>query len=201
AASSPSGLTAATAVLESSPVEPRRTPVRTDAAHERSLRLKSRLLPAALAALLLVPATAFAGGEWKKEFEKGFTSKNSWERWAAVKTLDPNEHDALKIIYDILKKEDWYIRQAAVEVLAGAYDAKMVDELKKQLKSGDAGVQEGICLAFGKSKDIGRVDDLIEALKKGKDWKVKRAAANALVNMPDKRAVGPLIDELEKEKG
>lgn len=155
----------------------------------------------AAAALVLSGTPAFGGDDWKKEFQRQFSSKNSWERWKAVKLLDPNDKDSLKVLLDVLKKEDWYIRGAAIEVLANAYDAKTVEEMRKLLKSAESTVQEGICVAFGKSKDIGRVEDLVESLKKGKDWKVKRAAANGLKNMPDKRGVGPLIESLEKEKG
>jgi pimeloyl-ACP methyl ester carboxylesterase len=161
-----------------------------------------RLTAAGLAAALLfaVATPARAGDDWKKEFARQFSSKNSWERWAAIKLLDPNEKDALKQLYEILKKENWYLRGAAIEVLAGAYDAKTVEELKKTLKSSDPAVQEGIIIAFGNSKDINRVDDIVDALKKAKDWHVKRAAALALRKLPDKKGVGPLIDAFEKEK-
>lgn len=147
----------------------------------------------------LVPAVTLGGEDWKKAFTEKFASKNSWERFAAVKGLDPNNAEQLKMLFKIAEKEDWYMRSAVADVLAGKFDSKATDELKKALKSGQGPVAEIVATAYGRAKDDSKTDELVEALEKGKDWKVKRAAAIALGQIPSKKGVGALIKALDAE--
>lgn len=146
-----------------------------------------------------VPAVSMGGDDWKKAFGEKFASKNSWERASAVKTLDPTQNDQLKMLYKIADKEDWYLRSAAADVLAGKLEAKSLDECKKTLKGGSGNIAEVIATAFGRSKDTDRADDLIEVLKKSSDVRVKRACAQALGYLPIKKGVSALIEALDKE--
>ncbi|HZU98174.1 MAG TPA: HEAT repeat domain-containing protein [Planctomycetota bacterium] len=152
-----------------------------------------------LAVLAVLAGVSQGGDDWKKN--EGFSSKNSWEKVKAVKTLDPNNADQLKFLLKMAKDpaEYWVIRDAVADVLAGKFEAKTLDELKKVLKTGQGGDAEVVATAFGRSKDTDHVDDLIEQLKNAKDWKVKRAAAIALGLLPAKKGVSALIDALDKE--
>lgn len=156
-----------------------------------------------LAALLLVgclvPAVVLGGDDWKKAFGEKFGSKNSWERAGAVKSLDPSDHSQLQMLFKIADKEDWYLRSAVADVLAGKLDGKAADEVKKALKGTQANVAEVVATAYGRSKDTDHTDELIEALKKASDYKVKRAAAIALGYLPTKKGVSALIEALDKE--
>lgn len=165
-----------------------------------------------LLALLLVGAlasTALSDDSWKKSFGEGFASKDSWKRKDAVKALSPESADQLKMLLAIAEgkpmpgclETDWYLRDAAVDVLSGKLEGKVADELKKILKAGKpVGEAEVVALAFGRSKDEAYEDELVNALKKKEsDAKLKRACAIALGNYPSKKSINALIDAFENE--
>jgi pimeloyl-ACP methyl ester carboxylesterase len=159
-----------------------------------------RLALSLLAVLAVLAGTSSGGDDFLKKNE-GFSSKNSWEEVKAVKTLDPNQPDQLKYLLKLAKDPNkyWVVRDAVADVLAGKFEGKVADELKKILKAGNGGDAEIVATAFGRSKDTDHVDDLIEGLKNAKDWKVKRACAIALGLLPAKKGVSALIDALDKE--
>ena len=133
-----------------------------------------------------------------KEFKKAYAATpNSWERRALVTQLNPEDKKSLKLITGhILKKMDWYMRDAAIQLLAGVYDPGVIVSLEKQK---DPVVVEGVALAFGRSGKSERIPFLIKLLEH-KKWKVRRAAGQALALVPDKRAVEPLIDAWDNEE-
>ncbi|MEZ0230697.1 MAG: HEAT repeat domain-containing protein [Planctomycetota bacterium] len=164
--------------------------------------MKLRHLAVALVALgagFVVPAVSSGGDDWKKAFGEKYASKDSWERAAAVKTLDPSSPDQLKMLFKVAKDDDWYQRSAAADVLSGKLDGKALDEVKKTLKTGTGNVAEVIATAYGRSKDTDKVEELVEVLKKSSDVKVKRACAQSLGYLPHKKGVAALIEALDKE--
>jgi HEAT repeat protein len=165
--------------------------------------LKRRFPLVALLIACFLPALALGADDWKKTFNEKFSSKNSWEKAAALKSLDPNNPDQLKMLLQLSETtknpQEWYFRAAIADVLAGKLEAKAADELKKALKTGQGGIAEIVATAYGRAKDADKTDELIEALEKAKDWKVRRAAAIALGNIPSKKGVGALIKTLDAE--
>jgi pimeloyl-ACP methyl ester carboxylesterase len=177
------------------------------------LRLAGSLaLSLGLAASVASPARA---DDWKKTFgdEHHFGSRNSWDKLEGVKMLDATQPDQLKMILKIAEGEDWFLRSACIDLLvkpAGESGGgstkegggKGTDELRKILKAGKpANTAEVIAIAFGRSKDEGYTDDLVAALKnKSADWKVRRACAMSLGNIPSKKGIGALIDAFEIEE-
>jgi pimeloyl-ACP methyl ester carboxylesterase len=149
---------------------------------------------------LALPAAgdSAASKEFKKKFEG---TQNSWERRRFIEQLDPTDDDSLELITDfVLKTQDWYMREGAIQVLAGAYDPGLIQKLERLCGGrGDAVIVEGVCMAFGRSGNRDRVPFLIEQLD-SKKWVVKRAAAIALGMIPDKRSVPALITAWEGEE-
>ena len=85
------------------------------------------MIPRIAAATLLLglaPSLALAEIDAKK-FKKDFTAtQNSWERRALVTQLDPSDDKSLDLLLKfVLKTQDWYMREAAVDVLATTFDA------------------------------------------------------------------------------
>ncbi|RMG17746.1 MAG: alpha/beta fold hydrolase [Planctomycetota bacterium] len=149
----------------------------------------------ASAAALPAPALAVDAKEFKKKF---LATQNSWERRALVSQLDPSDEDSLDLLLKfVLKTQDWYMREAAVQVLSTVYDEGVIGKLTK-LKDKDPVICEGVCMAFGLSKNLDRLDYLIEMIG-SKKWNVRRAAAIALRTMKDKRAIDALISAWEEE--
>ena len=147
---------------------------------------------------LATPAVAGDAKDFKRAWSE---TQNSWERITLINGLDPADEDSFELLTEyILKTQDWYYREAAIDVLAGAYSPEILEELEKQGKRGDAVVAEGVAMAFGRSGNTDRVPFLVEELLDHKKWKVVRAAAIALGNLPDKRAVGPLIECWEENE-
>jgi pimeloyl-ACP methyl ester carboxylesterase len=162
--------------------------------------VKRRFALAALLAGCLIPAVTLGGDDWKKSFGEKFNSPNSWEKAAAVKQLDPNSADQLKMLFKVCDMPDWYLRSTAADVLAGKFDTKATDEIKKELKKGTGSAAEVIATAYGRSKDNDKTDELTDVLKgKSTEMHVKRAAAIALGLLPTKKGVGALIEALDKE--
>lgn len=153
---------------------------------------------APLVATALAPATALALDD--EEFKKQFTNtQNSWERRALIAQLDPSDKDQRKLLLSfVLKTQEWYYREAAIEAISAAYSPEVIRELEK-LKDRDPVIAEGIAMAFGRSKNTERVPHLLDLLGSRK-WVVRRAAAIALRWVPDKRAIEPLIAAWEEEE-
>src|SRR5690606_12027285 len=122
-----------------------------------------------------LPAPA-KDSEAAKAFKKSFVeTNNSWERRALIERLDPSDDDSLELITEfVLAQQDWYMREAAIQVLAGAYDPGLISKLERMCGSrGNPMIVEGICMAFGRSGNKDRVPFLIEQLS-SKKWVVQR---------------------------
>ncbi|MEZ6187521.1 MAG: hypothetical protein R3F62_21245 [Planctomycetota bacterium] len=156
-----------------------------------------RTLPIVFLAALAAP-TAWAGNDAAKEFQRNYVEKpNSWERIELIKSLDPSDKDQLDLLTDfVLARGEWFYREAAIDVLAGVHDEDVIKRLERLSKKEI--VAEAVCLAFGKSGSKDRIPFLVEQLD-NKKWKVKRAAAIALGQIPDKRGVEALISAWENE--
>jgi pimeloyl-ACP methyl ester carboxylesterase len=151
--------------------------------------------------LVASPASALDARKFKLEFQ---ATQNSWERRALIRQLDPDDPDSQKVLLNvILKTQDWYLRQAAVDVLALAYDLRSVDRLKKHV-SDDPLVASGVTLAFRSAGGNGvepkeRLDLFADALDH-KALRVRRAAAIALGSVKTKDAIGTLVTAGTKEE-
>jgi pimeloyl-ACP methyl ester carboxylesterase len=172
---------------------------------EYPLKLTFRFATAAMGVLLVGGAVALrpllAGDDWKKTFQGKYESKNSWEKAAALKTLDPTNADQLKFLFKLAESEDWYMRTTIADVLAAKPEGKTLDDMKKVLKAGKPVLTaEVIATALGRTKDTAFVPELIDGLKnKSNDYHVKRACAIALGILPAKKGVSALIEALDKE--
>lgn len=157
-------------------------------------KLLTASLAFGLAASWMVPAQADLSA-----FKKQFTSKNSWEQAAAIRLLDGKDKKEYEVLSDLLKAVDWYLRDAVIEVLSTSMaDAEAAKWMEKDLKKGKTYVAEGIALAIGRSADSSKVPWLVEALTH-KEWQIRRSAAIALKEVPDKRAVEPLLEAWKNE--
>ncbi|RME83065.1 MAG: hypothetical protein D6785_07135 [Planctomycetota bacterium] len=144
----------------------------------------------------------FGGSSWKSEFKKGFSSKNSWERAKAVRSLDPNEKSQFKYLLNLLKVNDWYIRKAAWETIANSTSEDTWKAVEKELKKTSRSryrIREGLINAIAIKHDRTFVPILIQKLR-DPAWPVVRASALALRVMPDKRSIGPLIQCWKKNQ-
>lgn len=148
------------------------------------------------AALALAATVAYAG--WERDLAEAIASKDSNKRHAAVRALDPSDDKALKVLLQIVEKDDWYAREAAISALAGA-KGEALETLQKKMKRGDGFLQEGIALAFAASNDRARVPDILPLLKE-KDPRSRWAAAVALSKLHETQSIPALLDAWEEEK-
>jgi HEAT repeat protein len=146
-----------------------------------------------------IPLTARGGDAWRREFNREFASRNSWERAAAVALLDPDDPEALRLIVGIAGREDWYLRTAAIGVLASHRDGKNVEALRRLGRSAYGPEAEVALAAMGESHAHVFVDDLTAQLKRAHDERCRRAAAISLGLIPDKKSVAALTEALDKE--
>lgn len=119
-------------------------------------------------------------------------------REEAVKGLaERNDPKAVDSLIQALKDESWDVREAAAEAVGETSDPKVVRPLIQALKQGVPGAAR----ALGIMRAIKAVDALIEALG-ADDRSVRAAAAEALGEIRDARAVKPLAGLLgDKDVG
>lgn len=151
--------------------------------------------------LLLLPLSLVEGG-WQQDFKQGFSSKNSWEKHKAVLSLDPDDPAQLKMLFQVLKMNNWYLRSSAWKKLSQYSSEKTKTALEKELKGTSSSkyrIREGIIVALAIKKETSFIPQIILKLK-DPAWPVRRSATMALADMPDKRSVGPLVDCWKKNK-
>ncbi len=159
-----------------------------------------------LAALLLTVGLALAFGPEAHadkaslgKHEAAAKSPFSWERIEGVRGLDPNEKNEFAALTKVLNAEQWHVRAAAIDVLAGTIDGKRLAVMERAVRKARAGdskrmIAEGYALAFGRKGDPTYLPLLQEVVQnKRVAWEVRRSAAFALGLMPDKSSVDPLI--------
>lgn len=158
--------------------------------------MQRTLLIALFAALTAAPL--WAKNDAVKEFQRAYNEQpNSWQRIDLIKGLDPKDKKQLDILTDfVLARGEWFYREAAIDVLAGVTDSDIIKRLERMSKKEIVG--EAVCLAFGKSGDKAHTEFLVDKLDH-KKWKVKRAAAIALGQIPSKEGVEALISAWENE--
>ncbi len=171
----------------------------------RGLAVAALALAIVLTGALIAPADpAVADDASYKEFKRFITSPNSWERVNAIRVLDPNEKKEFEALESVLNAEQWHVRAAAIEVLAGVFDEKLIKDMEKTIskaKSKNAMVADGFILAFGKKGDKRHLPVIREAVANTKlPWQVRRSAAYALGSLPDRESVGSLIEAWKAEK-
>jgi pimeloyl-ACP methyl ester carboxylesterase len=162
------------------------------------------LLAAGLAASALLARSVAAGeSEGAKQFKKSFVeTQDSWKRRDLVRGLDPKDKDQLELLLDfVMKQQDWYMREAAIDTMATAFDPSLITTLEKEAQTSgkDHTVPEGVVMAFGRSGNKERVPFIASQITTTKKWQVKRACAIALGLLPHKDGVEALISAWEKE--
>lgn len=124
-----------------------------------------------------------------------------WRRRELVLSLDPRDPASLALLLEVLASaDDWIVRRSAVQVLAMTLDDPRVQAgvLAVIERGGPARAQEGVTLALAHTRDPFWVPRLV-ALLASPEWIVRRAAAIGLGQLPDARAVEPLVAALERE--
>jgi pimeloyl-ACP methyl ester carboxylesterase len=152
-----------------------------------------------VAAAALVGVSFVGADSWEKEFATGMSSPDSNVRAAAVKALDPSVKKARDYLYNVLEKETWYVRLAAMETLARAEGDALADVKKALEKESSPLVRDGIAIALASRRETDLTPAVIGALK-DKHPVVRRSAAVALVQCPTKECIPALIEAWEKEK-
>jgi pimeloyl-ACP methyl ester carboxylesterase len=150
-------------------------------------------------ALTLIPTGGLTAQSWDQAFKQGMSSPDSNVRHRAVKALDVNEKKARGYLFDILESQDWYLRGAAMEVLAGARGEAFEDAAKQLKKRSKVLLREGILFSFGFRGDKDGVPHLVESLG-DKQFMIRRAAAQALSRVHHPDAVPALIEQWQEEK-
>jgi pimeloyl-ACP methyl ester carboxylesterase len=133
---------------------------------------------------------------WKKAF---LATSASWERRALVLQLDPTVQVGRDLLCRfVLYTQDWYLREAAIDVLAGALREGDPEPLLAQLRGYDSPlVDEAIPLALartGRRRHFARVRGFLEH----DGFVVRGAACRALAAYPDWRSVEALVGLYER---
>lgn len=142
------------------------------------------------------PRTPLGAEEFKRLYA---TWPGSSDRAALIRRLSPDDEASFALLVEVLQSFEWHQREVAIEVLA-ARAAELRPRLEALTEArGNAVVREGVLLACGKSGDRSFVPLLLEQLASN-HWKVKRAAAWALAELADPRALEPLLRAWEAEE-
>ncbi|RME72239.1 MAG: alpha/beta fold hydrolase [Planctomycetota bacterium] len=167
---------------------------------KRWSRIAAALLALAVGGLWLVrPHGAVRAESWEAEFKRAMASPDSNVRHDAILKLDPNDREARRYLYNILETADWYLRGAAMEVLARAQGEAFEDVQKKARGRGKLFLREGLIFSLGLRGTDDGVPTLVKALE-DKAFEIRRAAAFSLARAQHRDGVGALIEAWKKEK-
>jgi len=126
-------------------------------------------------------------------------SQDEWEeRQAVVAALGKIGEPAVRPLIAALKFENEELVKAAVEAL-GKIGEPAVEPIIASLGDENFGVCMACAEALGKIGDVRAVEPLIDSLKTGRWYMIRKAAAEALGKIGDARAVEPLIAMLRDE--
>jgi pimeloyl-ACP methyl ester carboxylesterase len=148
--------------------------------------------------------------------EQWATRPESWERYVLTRRLDPlddrpqqlgekGEETALSyptLTEFVLRLQDWFYREAAIEALADQVDPVFAEALVEQVHTPETNpmVAEGLVRALAHAGDPAHVPALLELLDAGhKKRVVELAIAEALGELPDARSIPALIAALRDE--
>ena len=152
-----------------------------------------------VALLMLAPLAALAAEAWEREFAANIESTDSNVQYLAATKLDPSIAKAREHLYNVMGGGSWHVRQGAIDTLARA-PADALDDIRKALKTHKSPAsREGIVYALAAMKNPDRVPEFLDALK-DKAPEVRRAAAQAILDVPTKEGVSGIIEAWEKEK-
>ncbi|CAG0958152.1 hypothetical protein ANRL3_00690 [Anaerolineae bacterium] len=119
-------------------------------------------------------------------------------RQAAMKAIDARRDPAaVEALTAALKDEDFGVRDLAAGALGRINDRRVVAVLVDAWKHGDGNMKTSVENAMLHIEIPKAVDELINLLQDGEAQKLHGAAAKALGNIGDRRAVEPLIRALD----
>jgi len=112
------------------------------------------------------------------------------------------DKDAVKYLYEkaLSGGKSWKARQIVASALEEIADPASAKYLVRALKDKDARVRMTAAITCGKMKVSGALKGLLGMLKE-KTWTARSAAIEALGDIGEKGAVGPLINQISKEEG
>jgi len=116
-----------------------------------------------------------------------------WEvRFAAVEALGKFGEAAIGVLLRALGDEDYWVRWQAVTALGQNGGERVIPPLVNQLRGHRWRIREAAAYALGKLRAAEAVKPLLGLLRKDEETMVKVAAAQALGEIGDPAAVGPL---------
>jgi hypothetical protein len=112
------------------------------------------------------------------------------------------EQGAVEYLYEkaLSGESNWKARQIVASALQEIADPASVKSLVRALRDKDARVRMTVAVTLGRMKAPEALKGLLGLLKEDA-WTVRSAAIEALGEIGEKGAVGPLIDQIGKEEG
>jgi HEAT repeat protein len=139
-----------------------------------------------------------------KPLAKAARSRCAQTRMAATRALARIGHpDALELLKEIVRKTDPASAAAALEGLGGPSSRDpLLGELALAVLERDKSLGKIIAAVriVGANGDARAIDKLLPLLR-SRDWRLRIAVIRALAEIRHEKAIGPLIERLDKEKG
>ncbi|MDD5436422.1 MAG: HEAT repeat domain-containing protein, partial [Candidatus Omnitrophica bacterium] len=123
---------------------------------------------------------------------------NSFARTDVEKTLVKIGQPAVLPLIEVLKCDDRFVCQSAIEVLGKIGDRQAVKPIIPALKNTEWTIRQASAISLGQIGDKEAIPALTEALK-DKEEHVRESAAEALGNIGGKEAIMALVDVSEDE--
>ncbi len=124
--------------------------------------------------------------------------ESEYVRRAAVEVLNEvGDQSAIKDLLNALRDVDWWVKVRAADALGSIGGPKVFDAILALIKDKDEFLRRTAVEILNTSKDPRAFDRLTQALK-DEDWWVRERAVDALAAIGDARAVPFLVDMLEE---
>lgn len=159
-------------------------------------KLKSRVVPIMMLALLLSPAIFAQEGEIEpniKKLKSNFVAKQEKAAIELIKIGEP----ALPSIIEVLKDKKWYARRAAAFTLGEIKSKRAVSALVAALNDKDKRVRSQVAVSLGRIGDKTAVEPLIVRLQKEKKKWCRKYIVEALGKIGDPVVVPVLVKYFE----
>lgn len=166
------------------------------------------LVAVALLGAAAVAAAQSSPAQWMRAFEGEVSSDVRRQMLAGVPAEKSSK--AVKLLLSALAEDspshlDWWVRDGGVEALAKVpsddkKSLKLIDRVLKKPKPATARLRATIVTAFGRSKDAGYLERVIDALG-DPAAPVRRAAAFALRTLRDAKGAAALFERLKTSWG